>query len=85
MEPLSGVYAIICKIIGTIYIGSSINIGNRLVDHLVTNNTNEHLKNSINRYGLENFVFVVVELLVVVVAVVALAPPSPRFFFKLRT
>ena len=46
------------------YIGSSINIGNRLVDHLVENNTNEHLQNAINHYGIENFVFVVVEVFI---------------------
>jgi group I intron endonuclease len=43
------------------YIGSSINIGNRLVDHLVYNNTNEYLQNAIEKYGLENFTFAVVE------------------------
>jgi group I intron endonuclease len=43
------------------YIGSSINIGNRLVDHLVYNNTNEYLQNAIAQYGLENFTFAVVE------------------------
>src|SRR4051812_49703697 len=43
------------------YIGSSINIGNRLVDYLVYNNTNEYLQNAIKKYGLENFTFAVVE------------------------
>jgi len=46
------VYSIICNVTGAIYIGSSIDIGNRLVDHLVTNNTNEHLQNAIAKYGL---------------------------------
>src|SRR4051812_16526236 len=45
------------------YIGSSINIAQRLVDHVVDNDTNVHLQNAINCYGLENFVFVVVEVL----------------------
>ena len=58
---MAGVYSIICNITGAIYIGSSINIGNRLVDHLVDNNTNEHLQNAIAKYGLENFTFAVVE------------------------
>ena len=47
-------------------IGSSINIGNRLVDHLVTKNTNEHLQNAIAKYGLENFTFAVVEFSLVI-------------------
>jgi len=63
-ETLSGkvgVNSIICNVTGARYIGSSIDIGNRLVDHLVDNNTNEHLQNAINKYGLENFTFTVVE------------------------
>ena len=62
LSGAAGVYAIICNVTGAIYIGSSINIGNRLVDHLVENNTNVHLQNAINCYGIENFVFVVVEV-----------------------
>jgi GIY-YIG catalytic domain len=57
LSGLAGVYSIICNVTGAMYIGSSINIGNRLVDHLVTNNTNEHLQNAIAKYGLENFTF----------------------------
>ena len=63
MEPraVAGVYAIICNITGAMYIGSSIDIRIRLVQHLVINNTNEHLQNAIAKYGLENFTFAVVE------------------------
>src|SRR5436305_8838429 len=56
-----GVYSFICYITGARYIGSSIDIGIRLVQHLVTNNTNEHLQNAIEKYGLVNFTFAVVE------------------------
>jgi hypothetical protein len=59
--PFGGVYAIICYVTGAMYIGSSIDIGNRLVDHLVTNNTNGHLQSALNSYGLKNFTFCVVE------------------------
>jgi group I intron endonuclease len=38
------------------------NIGNRLVDHLVYNSTNGHLQSAFTSYGLENFTFCVVEL-----------------------
>jgi len=62
LSALAGVYSIICNITGAMYIGSSIDIGNRLVDHLVTKNTNEHLQYAINKYGLDNFSFCVVEL-----------------------
>ena len=56
-----GVYSFICYITGARYIGSSIDIGIRLVQHLVTNNTNEHLQNAIAKYGFKNFTFSVVE------------------------
>jgi group I intron endonuclease len=61
VEPRAGIYAIICNITGAVYIGSSINIGMRLVTHLVINNTNGHLKNALGCYGLENFTFCIVE------------------------
>ena len=49
---LAGVYAIINNVTGAMYIRSSIDIGNRLGDHLVDNNTNEHLQNAaIAKYG----------------------------------
>jgi len=32
-----------------------------MVQHLVINNTNDHLQNAIEKYGLENFTFAVVE------------------------
>ena len=35
-----------------------------LPDPLVENNTNELLQNAINHYGIENFVFVVVEVFI---------------------
>ena len=61
LSGLAGVYAIICNVTGAMYIGSSINMAKRLVDHVVDKDTNVHLQNAINNYGLENFVFVVVE------------------------
>jgi len=63
LRGLGGVYAFINNITGAVYIGSSINIGNRLVNHLVSNNTNERLLRALNKYGLENFTFAVVEIL----------------------
>ena len=45
MEPLAGVYAIICNITGAMYIGSSINIAQRLVQHAFYNDTNVRLQN----------------------------------------
>lgn len=61
LNKQTGIYAIINTITGQLYIGSSNNIAERLHEHLVSRCTNEHLQNSINKYGLEYFLFVVLE------------------------
>jgi len=48
--------------LNNMFIGSSINIGNRLVYHLVNEDTKEHFQNAIALYGLDTFTFVVVEV-----------------------
>ena len=53
---------VICNVTGAMYIGSSINMAKRLVDHAVDKDTNVRLQNAINKYGLENFTFAVVEI-----------------------
>jgi len=60
LKEIAGVYVIICTVTGTIYLGSSINIGERLMDHFIES-SNIHLRNSIAKHGVENFVFGVVE------------------------
>jgi len=44
------------------YIGSSINLAERLIDHLAYGDTNQNLQNAIAKYGLEYFEFCVLEL-----------------------
>jgi hypothetical protein len=61
LKELSGIYYIKCLTNGAMYIGSAVDLANRLVDHLIEGNTNEHLQSSIDKHGLENFVFGVVE------------------------
>src|SRR4051794_5494620 len=61
LKGLSGIYCIKCLITGAMYIGSSIDMSIRLVDHLVSSTTNTHLQNAITKYGLDNFSFCVVE------------------------
>ena len=58
LSGLVGVYAIICNVTGALYIGSSINIAQRLVNHAVENNTNVRLQNAINKYGLKIFFYI---------------------------
>jgi len=60
LKGLAGIYAIICLITNTIYIGSSTNLGDRMMDHFL-DSSNIHLRNAINKHGLENFVMIVIE------------------------
>jgi len=60
----SGVYCIQNTITESMYIGSSTNMGERLVSHLVYNATNLHLQSSIAKHGLAAFTFIVIELCV---------------------
>lgn len=55
-----GVYAIKCLVTGALYIGSSINLGDRMKDHII-DSSNIHLKNAIVKYGISAFIFFVVE------------------------
>jgi hypothetical protein len=57
---LSGVYAIVCTSTGQIYIGSSVELGVRMKDHII-NSSNAHLRRSIDKHGVENFLFIVIE------------------------
>jgi hypothetical protein len=57
---LSGVYAIVCTSTGQIYIGSSVELGVRMKDHII-NSSNAHLRRSIDKHGVENFIFIVIE------------------------
>lgn len=60
LKGLAGVYAIICKESHTIYIGSSMDLGNRMMDHIMES-SNVHLRHAMNKYGVESFTFIVVE------------------------
>lgn len=64
LTSMAGIYAIVNTVSGKIYIGSSINIGFRMLAHLVYNTTNVHLQNAIAVFntGLETFKVVVIEL-----------------------
>jgi group I intron endonuclease len=61
----SGIYAIVNKINGRRYYGSTINFALRKIDHFKTlrskNHRNPHLQNSFNKYGEVNFEFVIIE------------------------
>ncbi len=62
-----GIYKIINKINGKYYIGSAVNLYERWYKHKSDLNKNKHdnsyLQNAWNKYGEENFTFVVLELI----------------------
>jgi group I intron endonuclease len=62
---MSGIYKIINKINGKYYVGSAKNIRSRWNGHrhLLNKNIhkNPHLQNSWNKYGIDNFEFIIIE------------------------
>lgn len=61
LNDVSGIYCISHNDSGRMYIGSSVDLGNRLMDHLFYGRTNPHLINAVARYGLAAFTFSVLE------------------------
>jgi group I intron endonuclease len=61
----AGVYALICKVSNKFYIGSSINLTNRLLDYMqpayLGQQTNRPILRAITKYGLINFIFIILE------------------------
>lgn len=61
----SGIYQIRNLVNGKIYVGSSINLRKRMKDHFrdLRNNrhANQHLQKAYNKYGLDKFIFEVLE------------------------
>src|SRR4051812_42707593 len=56
----SGIYAFVHIETGASYIGSSIDLGGRIMDH-INNSTNPRLHNAILKYGLSSFAFVILQ------------------------
>lgn len=60
-----GIYKIVNTINDKIYVGSSIELDVRLNNHKYMLNSNSHyntyLQNSVNKYGMDNFNFVIIE------------------------
>lgn len=52
-----GVYLVQNKINGKKYFGQSMNVEHRLYEHKYNIKHNNHLKNAINNYGIDNFIF----------------------------
>ena len=61
LKGVAGVYAIIHTASGKAYIGSSGNVGLRLMSHFIYGSCNGHLQNALALYGLSAFVVRLVE------------------------
>lgn len=57
----SGIYGIRCDVTNEQYIGSAENLFKRLKEHLFSDKSNVRLKRAINKYGLNNFSFLIYE------------------------
>src|SRR3954463_2245886 len=58
---LSGIYGVVHIPTGTSYIGSSVYLADRIMDHILNNSSNLHLQSAILKYGLSHFAFVILE------------------------
>jgi group I intron endonuclease len=58
---LSGIYGFVHIPTGTSYIGSSMDLCERIMDHILNNSSNLHLQSAIVKYGLSHFAFVILE------------------------
>jgi group I intron endonuclease len=58
---LSGIYGFVHIPTGTSYIGSSVDLGGRIMDHILNNSSNLHLQSAMVKYGLSHFAFVILE------------------------
>jgi group I intron endonuclease len=65
LRGLSGIYCIKNLVTGAMYIGSAVDLSSRIMEHLVygksSGKSNEHLQRAISYYGLDNFVFNIIE------------------------
>jgi group I intron endonuclease len=59
LNKVSGVYGVFNNINKKQYIGSSLDMYERLTDHLKGNSSNIRLQRSIIKYGIENYSFII--------------------------
>jgi len=61
LDGLSGIYGFVYTPTGTSYIGSSQDLGFRIMNHIHGYSSNLHLQSAILKYGLSSFVFVILQ------------------------
>ena len=48
-----------CLITGGTYVGSAVELGRRVSEHMGNKNSSPHLQNAFNLYGIKSFAFIV--------------------------
>jgi group I intron endonuclease len=61
LNGLSGIYGVVHIPTGTSYIGSAVDLGGRIMEHIRDNSSNLHLQSAMVKYGLSHFAFVILE------------------------
>src|SRR3954464_3285640 len=61
LKGKSGIYAFVHIETGICYIGSSIYLADRIMDHINGYSSNQHLQYAIAKYGLSSFAFVILQ------------------------
>jgi hypothetical protein len=55
LKEVAGIYAIVHNETKKLYIGSSMNLAKRILEHIKNISSNIHLQRAISKYGLNNF------------------------------
>lgn len=63
LKGVGGIYAIVHNKSKKLYIGSSMDLAKRIMDHLNNKSSNRYLQHVINKHGLNNFSVYILELL----------------------
>jgi group I intron endonuclease len=63
LKKVSGIYAIAHNDSNKIYVGSSMDLSKRIINHIENRSSNIHLQHAINKHGLSNFTVYVLDVL----------------------
>lgn len=63
LKKIGGIYGIVNNNNSKIYVGSSMDLAKRVLDHIKHRQSNVYLQNAMKKYGLENFSVYILELL----------------------
>lgn len=68
LNSLSGIYAFKYNDNSKIYVGSSINLSIKTIEHLNNRSSNIYLQNAFKKHGLNNFTLIILEILPAIIS-----------------